>query len=104
MFAASPALEQNVGRLDVAVDEAEAMGLIERARDLGDQRDGSRSVKRTVAPQHAAQVWSVAVTHGQIRHPVLIPGAVDRDHVRMVDRRGELALPLEAGSERAVAS
>ena len=81
--------EQDVRRLQVAVDQVRRMRRIERAADLlGDpQRLSPR--ERARCTDHFVQARPVHVSHGEIRRAVDLVRVVDRDHVRMVERRRE---------------
>ena len=102
----SPALDEDVGRLDVAVDEPALVGGVERR---GDRVDDSRSVprfERPLAVQDAAQIGAVDQVHRHEQQPVLLPRVVDRDDVRVSDRDrdprllGEAAAKTLVGGER----
>ena len=67
-------------------------------------RIATARVARAVAlPEQSAQVDAVDIPHRQVEQPVLLPGAVDLDYVRVIDRRRQPALPLEPGAEHRVA-
>ena len=94
-------VEQHVGGLHVAMHEAARVGRIQGARDLGDDADRVRRVQ-TAALEALVQVAPLDVAHGDEEEVVGRPGLVDRDDVRMVDRRGQLRLAQEAVAERLV--
>ena len=97
------AVEQDVGRLDVAVHEPDGVRGVERGADLeADRRDpGGRD--HALAGQQALQVGPVHVAHDEVEVPALLARRVDRDHVRVVDRRGDARLALEALAEPGIA-
>ena len=92
--------EQDVGGLDVAMDEPGAVGGVERRAELGDHAGRAGRLEGAALAHQRAQVPALDVTHRDVRDPVLLARVVDGDDVRMVDRRRELA--TRAGS--AVAS
>ena len=49
-------VQQDIGRLDVTVDEPVCVGSIERGRELRDERDGSRRFEAALFAQQACQV------------------------------------------------
>ena len=95
--------QQDVAGLHVAVDEAAAVGGIERGGDLADDPDRSRGRERALAGDGVQQVGAVDEAHGDVELAVDLPRLVDGDHVGVVDRGGEHRLALEALAELAVA-
>ena len=85
------AAEQDVGRLDVAVD-------------LGDQRHRVLGREPTRLREPAPQVRAGDVAHRDPRHPLLFAGGVDGDHVGMLDRGGDPRLLGEPAREDVVGS
>ena len=67
---------------------------------VDDARD-ARKVHRA-AVDDLAQVRARHVAHGEVQDPVLLAAAVDRDDVRVLERRREPRLGLEAGDGRRV--
>ncbi len=94
-------VEQDIGRLDVAVDEAARVGGVEGTRNLGEDRDRLRRLERAV-PQPLLEVASLDVAHRDEEQLAELAGLVDRDDVRVVDRGRELRLAQEAVAERFV--
>ena len=93
------AFDQDVAGLDVTVHEAVTMRFVERAGDLRD--DGHRVPGVETAPlgQQGAQIGALDAAHRHVEAFALLPGVVDRHHVRMLERGGDPALALEAGAE-----
>ena len=94
-------VEQHVRGLHVAMHEAAGMGGIERARDLREDAYGIARLQATLL-QALLQVAVLDVAHRDVEEVLGRPGLVDRDDVRMVDRRGQLRLTKEALAERLV--
>ena len=92
-------VEQDVGGLDVAVDEAARVRGVERGGHRGDDRRRALGLEPALAAQHRAQVLALDVAHDLEQHAVLLARVVDRDDVRMVERRGDLRLRDEAAAE-----
>ena len=95
-------VEEHVGWLHVAMHETARMGRIERARDLCDDADRIRRVQAAVPLEALLQVLPLDVAHGDEEEVLGRPGLVDRDDVRMVDRRSQFRLAQEAVAERLV--
>ena len=87
--------EQDVRGLDVAVDEPRRVRGVECRADLGDKPRGARRREPALAPHEAADVVPGDVAHRDVREAVLLTGVVDRDHVRVIDRGGDLGLAQE---------
>jgi hypothetical protein len=94
--------EQDVGGLDVPVDEAGGVRGVERGADLGDDPRHARRGQWAGAAHERAQVVAGHVAHRDERDAVLLARVVDRDHVRVVDRRGDLRLAHETAPDRGV--
>ena len=89
-------VDQHVARLDVAVHETARVCGVERRCDLSDQRDRPRRLEAPVAAEHRAQIAPVDEAHRDVDVPVGLAGGIDRDHVRMVDARGQLRFAQDA--------
>jgi len=99
---AGAALDQDVARLDVAVNESALVRRVERRGDLGDDRGRVLGRQRPPRPQQPAQVGAVDQVHGHEQQPVLLAGVMDRDHVRVADRDRDPRLLAEAAPEALV--
>jgi hypothetical protein len=95
-------IEQDVRRLDVAVDETAAVRGVERARDLGENRDRTIGRELGLAFEHGLQVTPLDVAHGEVELPIVFARLVDRDHVRVVERGRHTRLLQEALAESLV--
>ena len=97
------ARDQDVGRLDVAVDEPELVRTIEPVGHLADHHDGERRAERLLGLlQHRAEIAAFDEPHVQIQPAVDLAVSVDGDDVGIVDARGHLRLAAEACLERLV--
>jgi hypothetical protein len=95
--------EQDVARLDVAVDEAAAVRRVERGGDLADDGHRAARLERALAADRVQEVGAVDEAHGDVELAVDLARLVDRDHVRVVDRGRQHRLALKALAELAVA-
>ena len=91
--------EQDVGRLDVAVDEAVAVGGVERPADLRDDVRGPLGPQAPLGADERAQVGPVDVAHDDEQHAVVLARVVDGEDVGVLDRGGGLGLGDEAPAE-----
>src|SRR6266704_2203814 len=73
--------EQDVGGLQVAVDDAGLVGVLERVDDLAGQARRLRRRERAVAVQHVAQGGPVDQLHDDVVHALLLAGVVQRDDI-----------------------
>ena len=94
--------DQDVRRLDVAVHQALGVGGVERRGALREQIDRPARIERSRFTDDLAQVGADDVVHHEEHEPFLFSGVVDRDHVGVVDRRGDPHLAPEALPERRV--
>ena len=91
--------EQDVGRLDVAVHQSDGVGGVERGGDLRDDRGGPLGREPPLAREQPLQVGAADVAHDEVEVAALLARRVDRDDVRVVDRRRHARLALEALAE-----
>ena len=95
--------EQDVGGLDVTMDQASPMCGVERIAHLGDELDGALRVQPPEDLQQAREVAAVHIPHRQVEQPVGLARSVDRDDVGMLEARDEPRLAQEALAEPLVA-
>ncbi len=89
-------LEQDVGRLDVAVHDPLPMRVVERIRHFLGQVDHFGDGERSVAHESLLQRLAVDERHRVVQDPRRLACAEERDHVRMPKRGGHLDLASEA--------
>src|ERR1700694_5429228 len=94
---------ENVGGLDVPVDDAFCVGCVERCLNLDDQRQNQLGFHRS-ACNAVLQRQPVQKLHGDEGFAVLVVNFVDRADVRMIQRRGSLGFPLKAAESLRVFS
>ena len=94
--------EQDVGGLDVAVDEPRGVRGVQRGRDLADDAGGAPGRERALAPDERPEVVAGHVAHRDVGDAALLARVVDRDDVGVVDRRRDLRLAQEAAPDRRV--
>src|SRR5581483_8046396 len=92
------AVDQDVRRLHVAVDEPAAVSGVQRGCDLRTKADGAArfELRRT---QELLEVGPRHVPHRDVQLVVDLPGGVDRHDVRVIERGGELRLLEETTPE-----
>ena len=97
-------LDQQVPRLDVPVHQPLTVRGIQRPRGLAQQEQ--RGLRLQAAPllDHLPQVSPGHVPHRDIQQLILGAHVVDRDHVRVVQRRGDPGLLQEPGPEHVIGS
>jgi hypothetical protein len=94
---------EDVGRLDIAVDDSFGVCGIERVGDLDGEGQQSLHVER--APGDAVlQRRPLEILHGDEGQGVFLADVVNGADVGMIERRGGLGLALEAAQRLRVAS
>ena len=89
--------EQNVGGLEVAVDDPGGMGIGQSGRDLGEEGACLRPRVWPMFGELLAQRGPVHVFQGQVGRALAGTVAEHLHHVSRVDAPGQLQLALEAG-------
>ena len=95
-------IDEDVGGLDVAVDEPPRVGRVQRTCHLRHDRDRPLGVERPFGTEQPAQVGPVDVAHRDEERPLGLAGVVDGHDVGMVEARREPRLPNEAVAEGVV--
>src|SRR5208337_5014829 len=93
---------ENIGGLDVAMDDARVMGSVQRLGDVNGQRQQRFRFQRTAADV-MLQRHSIEKFHGNERSTVLLVNVVDGADVGMVQRRGGASFAPEALKRQPVA-
>ncbi len=88
-------LEQDVVRLDVAMDDAEAVGVGQGIGDFGEEAHRLRHREWALARQPVAERFPLDQRHGEPGQPADLAGGEERDDVGMVAAGRERHLPLE---------
>ena len=98
---ASLALEQDVLRLDVAMDDALALGVSQRVGHRPGDPQRIRQRELGLAGQAAPERLTLHVGHGEPEPAGRFTGVVNREDVRVVEPGGEPDLPDEPlGAQR----
>jgi hypothetical protein len=90
------AADQDVGGLDVAMDDAHAVGMLKAPGDLQDEACGLRPLQPLGLVEHAGQGLALDILHHQVVHAALEAAIVDAHHVGMLHLGAELGFALEA--------
>ena len=88
--------EQDVRRFDVAMDEAMAVGGVERPAELRHDAGRPLGSEAPLGADERAQVGPVDVAHDDEQHAVVLARVVDGEDVGVLDRGGGLGLGHEA--------
>src|SRR5580765_475738 len=96
------AADEDVARLDVAVDEALLVGSVERGGDLLDDIDRPLGVEPPFLLEDPPQVGAVDELHREIEPAAVLARAQRPDDVRVVEPRSDLRLTQEALPEALV--
>ncbi len=88
-------VDQNVARLDVAVDHAAAVRIAERAGDLAQDGLHHRDGQRSQLTDDRVEGATLDVLHHEVEQMLAVTNRVDRNDVGMAERRGGLGLTPE---------
>ena len=94
--AAAPLLDHQVGRLDVAVDDGEAVRVGQAVAQLLQQPQLAGDGGRLLAPDPHRQRLAVDVLHGDERLAVLLADVEDADDVLVLEHAGGVRFLHEA--------
>jgi len=86
------------------VHEPDRVSRVERASDLPADPNRASGVQRSFAAEQRRQIASLDVPHREVEPAVDVAGVVDRDGVRVLERRCELDLAQEPLAEPSVES
>lgn len=93
--------DNDVLRLDVAVDQPGGMGRVQSRRDLADDGHRARRFQRTVLDQ-VRQRRTLHQPHVDVEAAVDLAPVMDGDDVRFLQDRRRMRFPLEPGTEDGV--
>jgi hypothetical protein len=91
-------VDHDVGRLEVAVDHAPLVRLLQRQGQLAHQ-EGTLSRRRRLGADELPQRLALEEGHGQVGDAVDLAGVVERADVGVLDQRRRLGLAVEAGQD-----
>ncbi len=89
----------DVAGLDVAVDHAVLVRVVQAAADLDHEADLVLEIHGAALGDHVPQLLPLQELHHDEEAPVVLPHVVDRDDVRVVQLGAGLRLEEEAGAE-----
>ncbi len=88
--------------LDVAVDDPVAVREAKRIEDLERERDGLADRERATGEDELLEASALDHLHGDVVRPLGLAAIVDRDDVRVGERRSRLRLAPKALDEELV--
>jgi hypothetical protein len=94
--------DQDVGGLDVPVDQPSRVRGVERVGDLAEQSHRPGGAERALLAEQPFQVALLDVAHRDVEGPVRLAGVVHGQDVRMLERGRDLGLREEAAPEALV--
>ena len=89
-------VDQDVGRLEVPVDDAQTVGLLEPVADLDGDADGLGRAHRPHHPQDALEVLAGHELHGDVEPPAVLAEVEHAADVAVGDAAGRRELVAEA--------
>ena len=84
------------------MDQAGGVRDVETRTDVLDQRNGPLGLECALAAQQDTQVDAVDPLHRDVEEPLVFAGVEHRDDARMLEQRGDVALPQETLAEPGV--
>src|SRR4029077_11498231 len=90
------AVDHDVAGLDIAVNNAPFVGVVECTTRLHGVDELQRNRERGAAHNHLFEILSLYQFHGDIRKFPRLPHIVDRDNIRMLQTARRLSLPVKA--------
>ena len=93
---ASLAIDHDVGRLEVPMDNSQPVGFRKAVADLSGDRQGPGRGKRTHHLDDALEIVARDELHGDVIDPLAVPQVEDATDVLMGDPPGQLELIAEA--------
>src|SRR5437016_3446558 len=88
--------EEHVLRLDVAMDDAVAVRIIERVRDVAQDVHGLGDGQLSDARQTLSERLALDIRHRVVKKAAGCARAEERHDMRMLQSRGDMDLPNEA--------
>ena len=92
-------IDEDVGRLDVPMDQPVGVGGIQGRGDRGEQGDDPVAGQRSLPLENGAQISRGHEPHREVKHAVGRARRVNGNDVRVVDRRDGAGLPDEPLAE-----
>src|SRR4029079_1806757 len=93
------AINQNVLRLDVAMNQPALVRVVERRSDLADDEDSTVDRKRTLPADQFLQARTADVLHDDVVRVTFLADIVNIDDVGVGEAGGRLGLTLETLQE-----
>ena len=91
-----PLLEQNVLRLDVAMDDATLVRVLKRLRDIARDRDGLVDGNRMLALEERPHAVAIDVGHREPEAATRVARVVDGQDMRMLEARRDADFAAKA--------